>query len=71
MPLTVLTNQKPHFLGLLPAEFDVLVNDWGWPAFRAQQVRDWVYSKLVDAPERMSNLGKMDRAAVSDYDPGF
>jgi len=66
MPLNVLTNQNPHFLGLRPAEFDALVNTWGWPAFRAQQVRDWVYSKLVNAPERMSNLGKTDRALLTE-----
>src|SRR4051812_3783254 len=66
MPLNVLTNQKPHFLGLRPGEFDALVKDWGWPVFRAQQVRDWVYSKLTDAPERMSNLGKADRTMLAE-----
>jgi 23S rRNA (adenine2503-C2)-methyltransferase len=64
MPLSLLTPQKPHFLGLLPGEFDALVQGWGWPAFRAQQVRDWVYSKLVDAPAGMSNLSKADRETL-------
>jgi hypothetical protein len=29
------------------AEFDAAVLRWGWPRFRAQQVRDWAYGKLV------------------------
>jgi 23S rRNA (adenine2503-C2)-methyltransferase len=61
MPLDVLASRNPHFLGLTAAEVDALVRSWNWPAFRAQQVRDWVYSKLADSPEAMSNLGKLDR----------
>lgn len=65
MPLDVLASQNPHFLGLTAAELDALVPTWGWPAFRAQQLRDWVYSKLADAPEAMSNLGKLDRQTLA------
>ena len=65
MPLDLLTSQKAHFLGLRAEEFDSLVNGWGWPVFRAQQVRDWVYGKLVDQPGGMTNLGKGDREALS------
>ena len=34
------------------------------PAFRAAQVLDWVYRKRVADPEAMSNLSKIDRAAL-------
>jgi 23S rRNA (adenine2503-C2)-methyltransferase len=46
---------------MLPPEFDRLVAEWGWPTFRANQVRDWVYGKAVADPGRMSNLSKLDR----------
>lgn len=49
-----------------PAEFDLLVARWGWPAFRAQQVRDWVYRKLLDAPDMMSNLSRSDRGTLAE-----
>ena len=64
MPLDLLASQKLHFLGLRAEEFDSTVKQWGWPAFRAQQVRDWAYGKLVDRPASMTNLGKLDRAQL-------
>jgi 23S rRNA (adenine2503-C2)-methyltransferase len=66
MPLTLLVPQKAEFLGLLPDDFDAMVKGWGWPGFRAQQVRDWVYSKLIDQPVEMSNLGKNERAVLAE-----
>jgi 23S rRNA (adenine2503-C2)-methyltransferase len=38
----------------------------GWPAFRAGQVFDWVYRKLVADPERMSNLPKAHRQQLAE-----
>lgn len=35
------------------------------PAFRAGQILEWVYAKGVTDPEQMSNLSKLDRAALS------
>src|SRR5688572_13016796 len=49
------------FFGLDAAAFDAAVIEWGWPRFRAQQVRDWVYGKGVTDPAQMSNLSKSDR----------
>ena len=67
MPLPVLVPEKAMFLGLKSEEFDELVTgQWGWPAFRAQQVRDWVYGKLVAGPESMSNLSKADRLLLAE-----
>lgn len=34
------------------------------PAFRADQILEWVYAKGVTDPEKMSNLSKLDRAAL-------
>ncbi len=73
MPLTLPLVQKTSILALLPAEFDALVKTWDWPAFRAQQVRDWVYSKGVADPAVMSNLSKADRVLLAeriDFVPG-
>ena len=66
MPLPLLPDTKSHFLALAPAEFDLLVARWNWPAFRAQQVRDWVYRKLVDVPDMMSNLSRRDRETLAE-----
>ena len=54
-----------HFFGLTAAAFDELVVGWGWPKFRAQQVRDWVYGKLVTDPARMTNLAPRDRETLA------
>jgi 23S rRNA (adenine2503-C2)-methyltransferase len=73
MPVTLPLEQKTSFLALRPAEFDALVKTWGWPAFRAQQVRDWVYDKGVADPAAMSNLSKADRTTLAeriDFTPG-
>lgn len=60
------TRNPPHFFDLLPEEFDQLAATWGWPRFRARQVRDWVYRKQVLDPGRMSNLSKQDRQTLAE-----
>ena len=57
---------KLDFFGLDAAAFDAAVVDWGWPRFRAQQVRDWVYGKGVVDPAGMTNLAKRDQATLSE-----
>ncbi|HTL29889.1 MAG TPA: hypothetical protein VL282_11735, partial [Tepidisphaeraceae bacterium] len=52
---------------MLPHEFDALVAQWGWPKFRAKQVRDWVYQKMLTDPERMTNLSKHDREKLAQH----
>jgi len=54
------------FFGLDAAAFDAAVVGWGWPKFRAQQVRDWVYGKLVADPQKMTNLSVKDRQMLSE-----
>src|SRR4051812_1015305 len=58
---------KLDFFGLLPNELDRAVAAWGWPRFRADQLRDWVYRKLVADPQQMSNLSKLDRVRLSEH----
>jgi 23S rRNA (adenine2503-C2)-methyltransferase len=55
---------KVSFFGLDAAGFDAAVAAWGWPRFRAQQVREWVYGKLVTDPAQMTNLSKADRETL-------
>src|SRR5687767_11554764 len=42
------------------------VRAWGWPAFRAGQLMDWIYGKLVADPEQMTNLSKRDRDLLKE-----
>jgi 23S rRNA (adenine2503-C2)-methyltransferase len=55
----------PHIFGMLPDALDAHLAGWGWPKFRAQQLRDWVYGKLVTDPQLMSNLSKLDRQRLA------
>ena len=57
---------KVPFFGFDAAGFDAVVTAWGWPRFRAQQVRDWVYGKGVSDPAQMTNLSKADRDALRE-----
>ena len=51
-------------LGMKSSALDALVREWGWPTFRANQLREWVYSKLISDPAGMTNLGKADRETI-------
>jgi 23S rRNA (adenine2503-C2)-methyltransferase len=57
---------KLDFFGLDAATFDAAVVEWGWPRFRAQQVRDWVYGKGIADPAQMTNLSRRDRDLLSE-----
>src|SRR3954447_26893560 len=56
---------KLRFFGVTPEGFDRAVVEWGWPRFRGRQVRDWVYTKLVADPARMTNLSRADRELLA------
>jgi len=49
------------FFGLLADELDNAVQTAGWPKFRAQQLRDWIYHKGVVSFSGMSNLSQLDQ----------
>ncbi|CAN5414801.1 23S rRNA (adenine(2503)-C(2))-methyltransferase RlmN [soil metagenome] len=65
MPLLPALPARPDFFSLSPQAFDALTVEWGWPKFRAAQVRDWVYKKGVVHPNRMSNLSFADRERLT------
>lgn len=66
MPANSLVPEKISIFGILPESFDAAVGSWGWPAFRARQVRQWVFEKFVTDPVRMSNLSKSDRGILAE-----
>jgi 23S rRNA (adenine2503-C2)-methyltransferase len=53
------------FFGLDSARFDEWMIASGRPKFRGQQVRDWVYDKMVADPAGMKNLSPADRAFLT------
>jgi 23S rRNA (adenine2503-C2)-methyltransferase len=57
---------RSHFFDLSAQQFDALVQGWGWPRFRAGQIREWVYQKLIADPDQMTNLAKRDRAFLHE-----
>jgi len=42
-------------------EFEAFALGLGWPKYRADQLRDWIYRKRVSRFEEMTNLAKADR----------
>ncbi|MCC7350696.1 MAG: 23S rRNA (adenine(2503)-C(2))-methyltransferase RlmN [Phycisphaerales bacterium] len=66
MPVKPLSPEKISIFAQLPDAFDRAVGEWGWPAFRARQIRQWVFEKFVTNPEQMSNLSRADRAMLAE-----
>ncbi len=57
---------RPHIFDLDPASLRDLVKQWGWPAFRADQVLEWVYRHAVADPAAMTNLAARDRTVLAE-----
>ena len=55
------------FFDLTTPQWDEYVTAWGWPKFRAQQVRDWVYHKGLRDPHAFTTLSKMDRERLAGH----
>jgi 23S rRNA (adenine2503-C2)-methyltransferase len=66
MPSDPLSPCKLPFLGLGADAAASELRAWGWPAFRATQLYDWVYHKLVTNPAQMSNFSKADRSTLQE-----
>ena len=66
MPTHLDHPERSHFFGLSPTQLDELLTGWGWPRFRAGQIREWVYRKFVADPEKMTTLSKAGRAALGE-----
>lgn len=58
---------RADFFALLPDELDAALKSLNWPTFRANQVRDWAYKKMVADANGMSNLSKPDRDLLSAH----
>ena len=56
--------QKKNLKQLSFEEFDGFMRELGWPKYRAQQLRDWIYKKQVFQFDGMTNLSKPDRAVL-------
>jgi len=57
---------KADFFNYTVEEFDRMMVDWGWPKFRAQQVRGWVYHKGILDPQGFTNLSQKDRDTLAE-----
>ena len=62
----MLAPARPHIFDLTAQSLRDLVKSWGWPAFRADQVLEWVYRKAVADPAGMTNLSARDRQMLGE-----
>ncbi|MGC4033580.1 MAG: 23S rRNA (adenine(2503)-C(2))-methyltransferase RlmN [Tepidisphaeraceae bacterium] len=56
---------KVDFFDFDVEQWNAHVAGWGWPKFRAQQVRDWVYHKGLRDPAAFTTLSKADREKLA------
>lgn len=56
---------KPILLNLSQNELKELVTGWGEPAYRAQQIETWLYSRCVDEVAQMTDLPKVVRQRLA------
>jgi len=59
-------SDRPHVFDLDPAALRDLLRGWGEPAYRAEQVLQWVYQRGVADPAAMTNLPATLRDRLSD-----
>lgn len=61
-----MTQEPVNFFEFTSAELDTAAaQSWGWPRFRADQVRKWAFEKLTLDPARMSDLPARLREELS------
>ncbi|MEM8494222.1 MAG: hypothetical protein AAF663_02400, partial [Planctomycetota bacterium] len=61
------SSARSHFFSLTPETLRERVLDLSLPAFRADQLLDWVYRKHVGEPAAMTNLAARDRDAITEH----
>ncbi len=66
MPDTPTDSQRIPFFGLESSDADATVVAVGWPRFRADQLRDWVYRKHINDAQAMTNFTATDRNRISE-----
>ncbi|MCB1061539.1 MAG: 23S rRNA (adenine(2503)-C(2))-methyltransferase RlmN [Verrucomicrobiae bacterium] len=60
------TSVKPSAIGLEKDDWIAWLSSQGEPAFRAQQILDWLFRKRVDSFDAMTNLGAGLRQALAE-----
>lgn len=61
-----MTQELINFFECTPSELDVAADgSWGWPRFRADQVRKWAFEKQTLDPSRMTDLPARLREELS------
>ena len=53
-----------HPIARLPEEWSAVLEEWGEPRYRGQQVFEWIHKRGVFDPEQMKNLPKSLRARL-------
>jgi len=68
MPAVAEQSAQPRieFFGLTADQVQEVILSWGWPKFRCKQLLDWVYTKGVTDPQRMTNFSKLDQAKIAE-----
>jgi len=57
---------QPSIFDLSLAELENYLSEWGQPSYRARQVWEWLYQKLVTSFEQMTNLPQDLRSRLDD-----
>ena len=64
MPASADSLERTRFFDHDARSFNGKVASWGLPRFRAEQIRRWVYEKMVCLPAEMSNVSLPDRRTL-------
>ena len=65
MPDTPAATTPPSVFDLDPPGLGRLIESWGWPAYRTEQILHWVYREQVVDPAEMTNLSQADRCQLA------
>src|SRR3974390_411398 len=66
MPAEASVPSQFHIFNALPGELEAFLAAWNWPKYPGEQVRQWVYRKLITDPVQMSNLPQFDRNRLTE-----
>ncbi len=64
--MTTTQKTKPHFFDLTRDQLRLLIQSLNMPAFRTDQLLNWVYKRHITNPDQMTNLSKIDRRLIAD-----
>ena len=58
---------KPCLLGMTQEELQEVASILSMPKFTAKQMREWIYGKVVDSIDGMTNLSKQNREKLKEH----